>query len=54
MDERSYNQPDGDKEPKYTECERCCGDGWVFTDHEETHRITCKECEGTGVIEIED
>ncbi|MES2382452.1 MAG: hypothetical protein V4538_15500 [Bacteroidota bacterium] len=52
-------QPPDDKEVKYTECEFCEGDGWIYNNWWsdtllDTHKIDCPKCHGSGQIEIED
>jgi DnaJ-class molecular chaperone len=53
MDELSYNTPLYEKDKEYTECELCDGDGWLWLNSDELHKAECKECLGSGVIEIE-
>jgi hypothetical protein len=57
MDELSYNTPIF-KDAKYTECEYCCGDGWIFdpltNGQEKSEHIDCPKCNGEGQIEITD
>jgi DnaJ-class molecular chaperone len=53
MSELEYNTPIFDKDKQYTDCELCDGDGWLLTDADEFHKAECKECFGTGQIEIE-
>jgi len=49
-----------DKDKRYSECERCDGDGWLFgdiddeDDNGDQRKYTCPNCNGTSQIEIED
>lgn len=54
--ELSYNTQIFPKETKYTECEHCNGTGHFYEPGEDGELVKedCPECEGTGVLEIED
>jgi len=58
LNESDSISPSDDKEKRYTECEYCCGDGWILLEQDENEgkqvRVDCHICHGEGQIEIED
>jgi len=57
LNESDSISPSDDKEKRYTECEYCCGDGWILLEQDENEgkqvRVDCHICHGEGQIEIE-
>lgn len=57
MYERDYNQPSFSKDVEYTECEYCCGDGFIHSgtldDDGYFEEVNCPTCNGHGQLPIE-
>lgn len=57
MDERIYNQPDGERDSKTTDCEVCNATGFIYcNDSDDPNdpqpiKEPCTRCEGKGYLE---